>query len=968
MTVYSQMAGVRRLERERLYAAFEDPFAPPHLALEAPSGYGKSTLLQQLANRHPSLLIDLSELDGTARGIAWALVDEVAALAPHTAGALTRLLERSEGPVPARAFAAGLATAGPLLVMIDRADHSGSDAQQWVSLLMERLADTQRLILAGRVLDAFELSYQVAEGRLRILDMDTLAFTRDEALSLAEQRGTTLTEAEHLNGWPLGIGLLTAHNSPITPQDLVRRQLQLLPALVRSALPELAVISVWDEHCAQDVPSLPINWLSEAQRAGLPLRSLGGGRFAPHPLLRALLTEDLRRFPERWTLAHRSAACRAVDSGLLTDALDHLLAIGDTEAIVQLTERHVPGLMDRGLYAQATAFLDRIPAGVLPPPLALTYGMALVETRCTSRGLDLLQHVSGQLPDSALSNLLAAYNAYIRADFQAQLSASTAALDSPAGLSDLMVMQMHGTRIHALANLGRHEEAQREAEEACRLARVQGPAESLAYVLFAWAFAAQRAGHFRKAVELLEESLTIYRQLRMHAKTLGPVMLLADVVLDTGDDARAAQLLDQAIEIAEQEQSRWMGCLQQTRGRQLLLQGELREAAAAFECAISAAREAQRPDRIFMSHCLLADTHTKLGEHDRARESLKTASAINSGHQGWKDVPEYNALLAFEHGHLAFAQGDDEDARTWLEVASWYNGLSGVRAHAYLTELARKRGELTENHAATLASRMRGFGEGHTPAAWDVDELGTLYQCFVRRNWSATAFAPWAKSVKNVTSTRIELSGQLIGGPVIRVEHRPLTLEGRQSRLLTALLVRGPQSKDELRQAVFGDDDKDVRDPLKHIRRKLRAVTAVEEPLPYNPESGVYSLADELEPVLDTQRLERAITLGDVATVTALLPVPATVLPHMDGDWIEDLREAVHPVMLQGYLLLGQDAQSRGDNETALTAFEAALDLVDNGSDLDAVLGRIERVLEDQQVGDAAARLMAYRVRALGNL
>ncbi len=964
----SQMAGVRRLERERLYAAFEDPFAPPHLALEAPSGYGKSTLLQQLANRHPSLLIDLSELDGTARSIAWALVDEVAVRAPHTAEALTRLLERSEGPVPARAFAAGLATAGPLLVMLDRADHSGSDAQQWVGLLLERLADTQRLILSGRVLDAFELSYQVAEGRLRILDMDTLAFTRDEALSLAEQRDTTLKDAEHLNGWPLGIGLLTTQNSPITPQDLVRRQLQLLPSLVRSALPELAVMSVWDEHCAQDVPSLPVNWLGEVQRAGLPLRSLGGGRFVPHPLLRALLTEELRRFPERWAMAHRSAARRAIDSGLVTDALEHLLAISDTTAIIQLTERHIPALMERGLYAQATAFLDQIPAGVLPPPLALNYGMALVETRCTSRGLDLLQQLSTQLPDGALLTLLAAYNAYIRADFQAQLEASTAALENPLGLTDMMVMQMQATRVHALANLGRHEEAQREAEEACRHARAQGPAEGLAYLLFGWAFAAQRAGHFRKAVEMLEESLTIYRQLRMQAKTLGPVMLLADVVLDIGDEARAAQLLAEGIEIAEQEQSRWMGCLQQTRGRQLLLQGNLKEAVSAFEYAISAAREAQRPDRIFTAHCLLADTHTKLGNHGQAREALKTASALSSGHQGWKDVPEYNSLLAFEHGHLAFAQGDDEDARTWLEVASWYTGLSGVRAHAYLTELARKRGELTENHAATLASRMRGFGERHTPAAWDADELGALYQSFVRRNWSASAFAPWAKSSPNVTSSRIEISGQLIGGPVIRIENRPLTLEGRQSRLLTALLVRGPQSKDELREAVFGDDDKDIRDPLKHIRRKLRAVTGVEEPLPFNTESGVYSLADELEAVLDTQRLERAITLGDVATVATLLPVPATVLPHMDGDWIEDLRAVVEPIMLQGYVLLGREAQSRGDNEAALGAFEAALDLVVTVSDLETVLGPIERVLEDQQGGDVAGRLKAYRERALGNL
>ncbi|MFC6662602.1 hypothetical protein [Deinococcus multiflagellatus] len=613
VTVPRNTPSVRRLERDRLYFAFERPFAPLHLALVAPSGYGKSTLLGQLASRHTCVLIDCSEMDGTARGLAWAIADEVALLVPQAAVGLTRLLERAAGPVPARAFAATLASAGPLILMLDRAEHSGSDAQQWITQLMERLVDTQRIILAGRVLDAFDLSYQIAEGKLQVLGMDALAFTPQEALALADQRGVLLEGTEHFGGWPLAIGLLTAANSNLTPQDLVRRQLQALPVLIRLALPALAVFRVWDDDSAREVTHLPAGWLADVLRAGLLLRPLGDGRFEPHPLVRELLHNELRRTTERWTLAHRHAARQAVSRGQIFDALEHLVTIGDTPAILELTEQHVPLLMERGLYAEATAFLDAIPDGILPASLALHYGLALVETRCTSRGLDLLQQLGGQMPGSALAALLAAHNAYIRADFHAQLAASEQALEGAAELSGLMVMQMNGTRVHALANLGRLEEAQRVAEGAVKQARAQGPAEGLAYVLFAWAFAAQRAGQFMRATELLEESLTIYRQLRMSAKTLGPVMLLADIVLDIGDSGRAAELLAEALTLATQQQSRWVGCLQQTEGRRLLLDGHLNDAVRAFEQAVTAGREAQRPDRLFMSYCLLADTQIKRG-------------------------------------------------------------------------------------------------------------------------------------------------------------------------------------------------------------------------------------------------------------------------------------------------------------------------------------------------------------------
>lgn len=180
----------RILLRQGLLTQLHRALDRGHVVLEAPAGYGKTLLLQQLAGHRPnSYLLPLTPAD--------------------TDPAL--LQARLQRRVDVSSAGAGEARRQTLL--LDDV-HRLAGAEASCNLLEEQLGRLYpRLVLAGRFMP---LPRELIDQAHRFSPQD-LAFTADESSTLLSAAGSSPATADELlpewhsmlEGWPLGLGLVT---------------------------------------------------------------------------------------------------------------------------------------------------------------------------------------------------------------------------------------------------------------------------------------------------------------------------------------------------------------------------------------------------------------------------------------------------------------------------------------------------------------------------------------------------------------------------------------------------------------------------------------------------------------------------------------------------------------------------------------------------------------------------------------
>jgi LuxR family transcriptional regulator, maltose regulon positive regulatory protein len=188
----------------------------PMLAVAAPAGYGKSTLLAQWATRddRPFAWVTLDERDADPatllRHVA-ATLDSVVAL-PRAA---TTPLRGSGSVWPSalpRLASALAATPEALVLVLDDAHHLvRGDAADAVSALAEHVPVGSMLVLSGRSLPGFPVALLRTRGRLLELGATELALTNRESLLLLRSVGVEEDSPEgpelvrRAEGWPAGL-------------------------------------------------------------------------------------------------------------------------------------------------------------------------------------------------------------------------------------------------------------------------------------------------------------------------------------------------------------------------------------------------------------------------------------------------------------------------------------------------------------------------------------------------------------------------------------------------------------------------------------------------------------------------------------------------------------------------------------------------------------------------------------------
>ncbi|HWL44735.1 MAG TPA: AAA family ATPase [Ilumatobacter sp.] len=377
------------------------------VVIEAPSGFGKSTLATELAR--PQHTIDLA-LTGSESGRHTLLLPLRRALrraGEHgAAAALGEMAVDSADALDSMLDA--LHDADPLTLIVDDAHHLGDEAHLLVRLV-ERRPPGARLIIGARVLPPRAIQLRT-DPRVTYVDAHSLRFGEADVASLLRNGfGVSVDDrtvarlARTTEGWPAALtfvgtrmqrSALVDVDAAAAPGELSSVVLAALPPSLREVAIQLAHLA-WLDHELADAASGHPEALRELVDAGLPFAVDTDGRYRlPGAFAEALA----RRAPLTATVARRAAAWHLAERPF--EALAVLRQAGEWDALAELLTALPPAARARLTSDEITSTIDAVPTHVVRqyPSLMIELARALARAGLRDRHHEVLARAERLAP------------------------------------------------------------------------------------------------------------------------------------------------------------------------------------------------------------------------------------------------------------------------------------------------------------------------------------------------------------------------------------------------------------------------------------------------------------------------------------------------------------------------------------------------------------------------------------------
>ena len=906
--------------------------------LVAPSGYGKTTLLGQVARASKyAAWLTLSDRHADLKSLTDALMASVTrAVKEATFGRVRKAVaEGAQASALATLFARELDELPVnIKMLVDQTHLLGDDALAWLESFALALGEGHQLIYCAYDLASERLAAPLASGSALLLTTSDLAFSEDESRAYLSARGSSADALEvhrELEGWPAGVGLAAAGlGHVLSHEELLRAAFDRLPEDVRKALPEASVLEVWREADATQLGcDLPKGWLREARRAGLPMTPLSAQAYRPHTLVSETLEREFQVQVERHRELHTRAGHKAQRENNLLPALKSFGKANDMEKALETAEVLIPQLRSNHEYKLSHQLLTSFRSEDLSPKLYAELGYALLFLGNANYAEKIFQNLKAQNTGGTLVFFGLCDLARRHGKASQHLALAEEGLARAESEYEWELMQR--TKVHALMGSGRFDEALTLSHEIVQHMEHKGNRRHLAVALYDLCLVYQRTGEDTLCEATIQQALGIYLESTEHKDhlVLGLTNNLAKLYRRQGRLQKAFDLLNQILPIAEQTPGLIRLLVIETLADVFMSIESFEEASTYYDRLISqshalgAAVLAQR-SRYRLSDALRLRGNAELG-HKTLAEARRDWDSEDADLRGFRTF--YEALNAF-------ARGDKRVATEGFNktISSLTNIELDIRAHIYLLEIARRDKALHKTQVVAFVEKLDDFGYDSILRI-DAKPLKILYEEFIARDWYAERFTPFTKPhpvLETPQRFRSALSIQSLADIHLSFDGKPVKPPfAKVTELLVWLAFHGPSSREEIIDALWnGSSDPRHVEYGKLALRRLR--TALAEHVPFNPlvyAERQYRLADELEVKLDVQDVSKAFEEGDdTARRRALERYDGTFLPGFTSEWVEALRTELHDAALATAMGLGASYE-HNDLPFALWAYRKVVEL-----------------------------------------
>jgi LuxR family maltose regulon positive regulatory protein len=404
---------------------------PPVVVVQAPAGFGKTSLLAQLRRDHlahgaaVAWVLAQPQDDPTRFVQSLALAVRVGAGRPTFGHALLQAGSPS-GLEGVTSWLAEVAqSALNLVLVVDEADRLPRATREALAYLLRNAPPNLHCIVAARTDCELELDDLVAYGECLAVGTAQLRFTLDETIQLVRNRFGDAIDRDEVarlheltEGWPLGLQLALSVTSPggsraplprmASHGDGLRSQMlgYLLGSLDPADLDFLTRASVADplhpDLCRALVPEGDVGARLVRLVRDTPVFVTAEQTdwLRMHSLAREALRERLQQLPaDAQQALHARAADWLATNGLLEDAAQHALASGQRQLAYELAERSLyESLMTQGRQGTVLAWLAHLPPEELDrrPRLLLAAAWSLALSERNEQAQQLVNRILAQ--------------------------------------------------------------------------------------------------------------------------------------------------------------------------------------------------------------------------------------------------------------------------------------------------------------------------------------------------------------------------------------------------------------------------------------------------------------------------------------------------------------------------------------------------------------------------------------------
>lgn len=658
------------LSRLRLLESMKGLLANKLVLLSAPAGYGKTSLLIDLAHNVEMKVCWLS-LDALDRNPQRFMAYMMASLAERLPGVgeVSKTLLRQLKSIEKDAESLLVALTNELyerveddyLLILD--DYHLLDDMPVIASLINRflqLVDENcHVLISSRTLpDLEDVTLMVAREQVAGLSHDELAFLPREVQALyAQNHHQHLSDemademVSQTRGWITGMVMSNINGVRVSGVDtfsyLGRQVLDQQPKHVREFLLRTSLPEEFNaEFCEQVLAPLyasrePQNWLAlmgwilEKNLFVLPLGA-DGRWLRYHPLFREFLQTRLREeYPTEIGVLLQRMVRYYENVGEWEKAYDTCKQLNNTEALADVVEHAGTAMLQTALVTLEGWVNSLPPAMVLKRPGLISL-------------LGPMNAVKGNLQEShkLLDKAVAAYR-------QAH---------NTAGLTLALTRRANTLRL-----LGNYNQSMHDVDEALHLAE-----SNLAYqpnyaeALRLKGLNLYRLGQSRQAVEVLEHSLSIYTALKDTGRIPAILMETGMAHRAIGDMESAKRSYQEALKIQKSENDLYYQA--ETLNNLAVLYhllGEYELASETFESGLVCARKSrnQRTECVLLTG--MGDLYCEVEEYDAALRAYEQAESLAAELPGFF-ISNY---LIFARGNLRLCQGDMEATGQILKVS-----------------------------------------------------------------------------------------------------------------------------------------------------------------------------------------------------------------------------------------------------------------------------------------------------------